>query len=178
MKKFLFSIGLVTVLNSCIVGTAAKVVTTAGKVAVGAVKTTVKGINWTLKKANGKINEDRLNGKWKIVGYYKGNFEEFSAQSNPINYFSCTSGDELYEFKMNKEKFFHYTCGNSEPIKYKLEYSFDKNPETGNKENMITYGPSYFTIIDVTNEHLALEGYFVYEDGIKMKSICLLDKIK
>lgn len=177
MKKIFLSLCIFTIFNSCIVSTAVSALSTVGKVAVGAVKTTVKGISWSIKKANGKINEDRLNGKWKIVGYYKGNFEEFSAQVNPVNYFSCTSGDEFYEFKMNREKFFHYTCGTSEPIKYKLKYSFEKNPETGNKENMITYGPSYFTIIDVTNEHLALEGYFVQENGIEVKSICLLDKM-
>lgn len=178
MKKLILSIPILILLKSCIVSTATKVVTTAGKVAVGAVKTTVKGINWTIKKANGKINEDRLNGKWKIVGYYKGSFEEFSTQSNPVNYFNCNTGEEIYEFKMSREKFYHYPCGNSEPIKYKLEYSFEKNPESGNKENMITYGPSYFTVIDVTNDNLALEGYFVEEGGRKVKSICLLEKDK
>lgn len=178
MKKILLSLLICTVLNSCIVATATKVVTTAGKVAVGAVTSTVKGISWSIKKANGKINEDRLNGKWKIVGYYKGSFEEFSAQKEPVNYFTCLDGMEIYEFKMSKEKFYLYPCGSTESIKYKLEYSFQRNPESGNKENMITYGPSYFTIIDVTSDHLALEGYFINENGRKVKSICVLDKIK
>lgn len=178
MKKILLSILAVSVLHSCVVSTAAKAVTTAGKVAVGAVKTTVKGISWTVKKANGKINEDRLTGKWKVTGIYKGSFEAFSKQENPTNAFNCTSGEEVYEFKMNREKFSHYPCGSPEPIKYKLEYAFEKNPETGERENMVTYGPSYFTIIDVSAKNLALEGYFLEENGSKVKSICLLEKVK
>ena len=104
MKKLIASVLLCSVLSSCIVSTAAKVVKTTAKVAVGTVKVAAKGTGWVIQKANGKINEDRLNGKWKVVGFYRGTFDEFSATENPENLFTCTSGDEIYEFKMNKEK--------------------------------------------------------------------------
>jgi len=179
MKKIFFLILIHFILHSCIVATTAtKVVSTAGKLAVGAVKTTVNGVNWTIQKANGKINENSLNGKWKVIGFYKGSFNEFSVQNNPTNYYTCDVGIEIFEFRMNREKFYHYPCGIHDPLQYKLKYSFEKNPETGDKENMITYGPSYFTIIDVTSDHLVLEGYFVNENGRMVKSIGLLDKVK
>lgn len=179
MKKIFFLILINFIFHSCIVATTAtKVVSTAGKLAVGAVKTTVNGVNWTIQKANGKINENSLNGKWKVIGFYKGSFNEFSVQNNPINFFTCDMGIEIFDFKMKKEKFYHYPCGTDDPLQYKLKYSFEKNPETGDKENMITYGPSYFTIIDVDNQHLTLEGYFINIEGSKVKSIALFEKVK
>lgn len=178
MKKLVLIIGLFFAVTSCIVSTATKVVTTAGKVAIGAVKATVNGIDWAITKANGKIDDSRLNGKWKVVGLFKGSFDEFSAQNNHNNYVNCIEGNELYEFKVKKEKFIHYNCGSTVPMEYKYKFSFEKNPETRTKENMITYGPSYFSVLDVTKKTLALEGYFVEENGTKVKSICLLEKVK
>ncbi len=182
MKNLILSVVVSVLLSSCIATTVAKVavgtVKTAGKVAVGTVKTAAKGIGWTINKANGKINETRLDGKWKVTGLYKGNFSEFASQSNPVNQFSCDYGDDIYEFKIKKEKFYRSECGNTESQKYKIKYSFDKNPETKEHENMFTYGPSYFTVIDVTGSNLALEGYFIEENGTKVKSICLLEKTK
>lgn len=43
---------------------------------------------------------------------------------------------------------------------------------------MISYGPGYFNVINVESKHLALEGYFLNENGTKVRSICLLDKVK
>ena len=177
MKKLITSVLICSVLSSCIVSTAAKVVKTAGKVAVGTVKVAAKGTGWVIQKANGKINEDRLNGKWKVVGFYKGTFDEYSASENPANLFSCATGDEVYEFKMNKEKMWHYNCGSSDAEKFKIKYSFEKNDETKERENMVTYGPGYFTIINVTGDRLVLEGYFAEEGGNKIKSICTLEKL-
>ena len=65
-------------LTSCVVAAAAKVVTTAAKIGISAVKGTVKGVSWAVKKAEGKIDEDRLNGTWKVVGVYNGTYEQFS----------------------------------------------------------------------------------------------------
>lgn len=78
-------------MSSCVVSTAAKVVKTTAKIGVSAVKGTVKGISWTVKKANGKINENRLDGSWKIVGVYNGTYEQFSKDDNPESKFvsSC-----------------------------------------------------------------------------------------
>lgn len=178
MRKFIVSVFILGTLSSCIVSTAAKVVKTAGKVAVGTVKATVKGVGWTVNKVNGKINEDRLDGRWKVVGQYRGNFDQFASQSDPVNEFRCDSGVEMYEFKMSREKMYHYKCGSNDPEKFKIKYSFEKNSETREYENMVTYGPSYFTIIDVTGDKLALEGFFVGENGSKEMSICLLEKVK
>ncbi len=178
MRKLILAICICSLLTSCIVSTAAKVVKTAGKVAVGTVKTAAKGAGWAYQKANGKINENRLNGKWKVVALYKGTFDEFSVNENPVNLLNCSNGNEIYEFKMKKEKLFHYDCGSSDAVKYKLKYSFEKNSETRSHENMITYGPGYFTVINVTNDNLVLEGYFVEDSGSKVKSICLLEQTK
>ncbi len=179
MKKVILSVSFIFLLQSCIVSTAAKVVKTAGKVAVGAVKTTVHTIDWTVKKANGKINEDRLDGQWKVVGLYKGSFNEFESQENPANlYEGCSSGEEIYEFKAKRNKFTQYSCGDSDPATFKYTYSWEKDPLTGEKENMISYGPGYFNIINVDNKHLVLEGYFLNESGSKVRSICFLDKTK
>lgn len=178
MKKVFLSVALLGILSSCVVSTAAKVVKTAGKVAVGTVKTAVKGVGWTINKANGKISEDRLNGKWQVVGIYEGNFEEFAAQAEPQNLFECTSGSEIYQFKVKKEQFIFTSCASANPQKYKYKYSFEKDPSSGNRENMITYGPSYFTVVDVTSKNLALEGYFLNQNGTNVKSICILNKVK
>lgn len=61
-NKIILLLFLSSVLTSCLVSTAAKVVTTTAKIGISAVKGTVKGVSWAIKKAEGKIDEDRLNG--------------------------------------------------------------------------------------------------------------------
>lgn len=179
MRKIIVLISVFCLLQSCVVSTAAKVVKTAGKVAVGAVKTTVNTIDWTVKKANGKINEDRLDGKWEVVGLFKGSYQDFERTTDPINiYESCGDGIELYEFNSKRSKFIQYSCGNVEPSSFKYKYSWAKDPLTGEKENMISYGPGYFNVINVDRQHLVLEGYFLEENATKVRSIALLDKTK
>lgn len=179
MKNILSALAFCVLLQSCIVSTAAKVVKTAGKVAVGTVKGAVNVIDWSVKKANGKINEDRLDGKWKVVGLYKGSFAEYENQQSPANlYQGCNAGDEVYEFDTSKSKFTQYSCGVADPATYKYVYSWEKDPTTGEKENMISYGPGYFNVINVESKHLALEGFFLGENGTKVRSIAILDKTK
>lgn len=178
MKKTILSLALLSLLTSCVVSTAAKVVKTAGKVAVGTVKTAVKGVGWTINKASGKIDEDRLNGTWKVTGIYEGTFEQFAAKSEPENLFDCAAGEETYQFKVKKGQFLFTACGSADAEKFKYKYSFEKDHTTGDRENMITYGPSYFNIIDVTGKNLALEGYFLNQNGTKVRSICTLEKVK
>ena len=179
MKKIVILLSCSVLLQSCIVSTAAKVVKTAGKVAVGTVKGAVNVIDWSVKKANGKINEDRLDGKWKVTGLYKGTFAEYENQQNPANlYEPCPTGDEIYEFDANKSKFIQYSCGVAEAATFKYVYSWEKDSTTGEKENMISYGPGYFNVINVDSKHLALEGYFLNENGTKVRSIAVLDKTK
>jgi len=179
MKKLLLAVVVAVLMQSCVVSTAAKVVKTAGKVAVGAVKTTVHTIDWTVKKANGKINEDRLDGKWKVAALYKGSFEDYENSKNPENlYQGCSEGQEVYEFKAKKSKFTQYSCGVADPSTFKYTYSWEKDPTTGEKENMVSYGPGYFNVINADSKHLVLEGYFLDEGGTKVRSTCFLEKIK
>lgn len=71
MKKIVFIISAAFLLNSCVVSTAAKVVKGAVNVSYKAVKGTVNGISWAVSKAKGKIDEDRIDGTWKVVGVYQ-----------------------------------------------------------------------------------------------------------
>ena len=85
------------ILTSCVVGAVAKVVTTTAKIGISAVKGTVKGISWAVKKAEGKIDDDRLDGTWKVVGVYNGSYEQFAQDSDPANNFKteCDEGLEV-----------------------------------------------------------------------------------
>lgn len=62
---FILSVSLL--LTSCIVSTAAQVLKTTAKIAYSTLKGTVKGVSWAVKKSEGKINEDRIDGYWKVV---------------------------------------------------------------------------------------------------------------
>lgn len=77
MKKIILLLLAFFILESCVVSTAGKVVKTVATAGYKVVKGTVKGISWTVSKAKGKIDPDRLDGTWKIVGVYKGTYEDF-----------------------------------------------------------------------------------------------------
>jgi hypothetical protein len=62
MRKIILSVCTVVILQSCVVSTAAKVVKGVAKVGYKTVKGTVKGVSWAVSKANGKIDEDRIDG--------------------------------------------------------------------------------------------------------------------
>ena len=96
MRKFIVLISAAVLLQSCVVSTAAKVVKGVATVGYKAVKGTVKGISWTVSKAKGKIDEDRLDGTWKVVGIYKGPFNDYESQQNPETSFEtqCENGFE------------------------------------------------------------------------------------
>lgn len=171
---------LTSTLTSCIVSTAAKVVKTTAKIGIGVVKGTVKGVAWTVKKAEGKINEDRIDGVWKVVGVYSGTYEQFAADSNPQNNFqtSCTSGLEVIEFKSNREKFKPIHCDSQEEDWVKYDYKFGKNPLTKEKENYFKYNSSnYVTIIDVTNNTMVLEGNLMAGNAFSGK-LFMFEKVK
>ena len=94
MKKIVILASVALILNSCVVSTAAKVVKGAVNVSYKAVKGTVNGISWAVSKAKGKIDEDRVDGTWKVVGAYKGSFEDFTNDQNPESSFTsdCAEG--------------------------------------------------------------------------------------
>ena len=161
MKKIALSITALLILQSCVVSTATKAVTTVAKVGVGVVKGTVKGIGWAVGKAKGKIDEDKVDGKWKLVGVYKGNYNSFINDKNPeIAYTSdCVDNLDIIEFNSKKSKFkpIHCSTGKEDWVKYKME--FGKNPQTKEKENYIEYNSkNYISVIDATNKTMVLEG--------------------
>lgn len=167
-------------MTSCVVSTVAKVATTTAKIGYSAVKGTVKGVSWAVKKAEGKIDQDRLNGTWKVIGVYNGSYEQFSQDHNPINNFkSECDGFEVIEFKSNRGKFQPVHCEgvNEDWKKYKFDYG--KNPATKNKENYLKYNSSnYISIIDVTSKTMVLEGNLIPSYGMNGGKLYLFEKVK
>ncbi|SHG54569.1 hypothetical protein SAMN05421866_0783 [Chryseobacterium oranimense] len=181
MKKTIFLLSAVLVLNSCVVRTATKVVTGVAKVGYKAVKGTVNGISWAVSKAKGKIDEDRVDGTWKVVGVYKGSFEEFSNDQNPESSFTsdCADGYDQIVFKAKKSKFkpVHCSSGDEDWVKYSME--FGKNPATKEKENYIEYNSNnYISVIDVNNKTMVLEGNLMPKLAFSGAKLYLLEKVK
>lgn len=181
MKKTLLVVSAVLVLSSCVVRTATKVVSGAVNLSYKAVKGTVNGISWAVSKAKGKIDEDRLDGTWKVVGVYKGSFEDFSKDQNPDGSFTsdCTEGFDQIIFKAKKSKFKPVHCSSDKEdwVKYSLE--FGKNPVTKEKENYIEYKPSnYISVIDVNNKTMILEGNLMPKLAFSGAKLYLLEKVR
>lgn len=161
MKRYLFVIGSIFILQSCIVSTAANVVKTAANITYGAVKGTVKGVSWAFSKASGKIDEDDLNGTWKLVGIYNGTYDDYVKDKNAITSFNseCLNEDMYFVFKTNKSKFQSLHCSNEKENWTKYKFKYGKNPVTKEKENYLTYNSkSYISIIDVNKKTLVMEG--------------------
>ncbi|WHF51970.1 hypothetical protein QGN23_01535 [Chryseobacterium gotjawalense] len=178
-------IGLVLLLSllltSCVVSTAAKIVTTTAKIGYSAVKGTIKGVSWAVQKADGKINEDRLNGTWKVVGVYNGTYEQFAQDSDPANNFKseCTEGFEVIEFKSNKGKFQPVHCQSEKEDWVKYKFEFGKNPQTKNKENYLKYNSSnYISVIDVTGKTMVLEGNLMQRYAFSGGKLFLFEKVR
>lgn len=183
MKLYKFTVLTVTcfLLSSCIVSTAAKIVTTTAKIGYSAVKGTVKGVSWAVQKADGKINEDRIDGVWKVVAVYNGTYEQFSTDANPANNYvnDCPNGLEVIEFKSNREKFRPVHCDGTDEDLIKYKYKFGKNPLTKNKENYLKYNSeNYISIIDVTNKTMVLEGNLIPKYAFSGGKLYLFEKLK
>ncbi|WP_090078651.1 hypothetical protein [Halpernia frigidisoli] len=179
-KLFLLP-ALAFLLSSCIVSTAAKIVTTTAKIGYSAVKGTVKGVSWAVQKADGKINEDRIDGVWKVVAVYNGSYEQFAQDANPENNYvnECADGLEVIEFKSNREKFRPVHCESAEEELVKYKYDFGKNPLTKNKENYLKYNSSnYISIIDVTSTTMVLEGNLIPKYAFSGGKLYLFEKVK
>lgn len=161
MKKYLLILGGVFVLQSCIVSTATTVVKTAANITYGAVKGTVKGVSWALSKANGKIDEEDLNGQWKLVGIYNGTYEDYAKDKNARTSFDseCLNEEMYFVFKTNKSKFQSLHCSGEKENWTKYKFKYGKNPVTKEKENYLTYNSkNYISIIDVNKKNLVMEG--------------------
>lgn len=181
MKKILLLFIIGFSLSSCVVTTAAKVVGGAVSLSYKAVKGTVKGVSWAVSKANGKIDENRLDGTWKIVGVYNGSFTEFEKDEAPDNSFKseCDSGFEQILFKTKKSKFQPVHCSSTKEKWIKYSFDFGKHPITKEKENYIEFQKNnYLTIINVTNSTLVLEGNLMPKYAFSGGKLYLLEKVK
>ena len=161
MKKYIFVLGGALVLQSCIVSATTKVVKTAANLTYGAVKGTVKGISWAFSKASGKIDEDDLNGTWKLVGIYNGSYEDYARDKDASTSFDseCHNEDMFFIFKTGKSKFQPLHCSSEKENWTKYKYKYGKNPVTKEKENYLTYNSkNYISIIDVNRKTLVMEG--------------------
>lgn len=181
MKKTISLLLLALMLQSCVVNTAAKVVKTTGKIAYGTVKGTVKGVSWAVKKAEGKINENRLDGNWKVVGVYKGTYEEVFNSENPENIFNsrCASGDEVLRINAKKSRLQPVHCSSEKSSWEKYKFKFGKNPQTKNRENYLEIGKkNYISIINLSGENLILEGNLMPVYGLSGGKVYLLEKVR
>lgn len=177
MKKILLILSAALFLQSCVVSTAASVVKGAGKLAYKTVKGTVKGVAWTVSKAKGKIDEDRLDGKWKIVGVYNGSFNEFEKAENPETSFesTCTEGFEQMEFNAKRSRFKPFHCSTDKEAWTKYDLQFGKNTANGERENYIEYNSrNYISVVDVNRRNLTLEGNLMMSGT----QVYLLEKVR
>lgn len=179
MRKAILLVGGIFILQSCIVSTATKAVTTVAKVGIGAVKGTVKGISWAVRKAKGKIDEDKIDGTWKLVGIYNGSFETFSNDQNPDSSFQtdCNNEQQIMTFKSKKSKFqpIHCTSEKEDWVKYSFKYG--KNPLNKEKENYIEYNSrNYISVIDITNKTMVLEGSLLNNSSYSGTKLYLFEK--
>lgn len=181
INKIVILMLMSVLLTSCVVSTVAKVVTTTAKIGISAVKGTVKGVSWAVKKAEGKIDDDRLDGIWKVVGVYNGTYEQFTQDGDPANNFKSECGDtfEVIEFKSNKGKFQPIHCQTEKEDWVKYKFEFGKNPLTKNKENYLKYNSSnYISIIDVTSKTMVLEGNLMQSYAFSGGKLYLFEKVK
>ena len=179
MKKIVLFLLVGFTFQSCLVTTATKAVGTVAKAGVGIVKGTVKGIGWAVSKAKGKIDEDRLNGSWKLVGIYNGSYEEYSKERQPDVSFQsfCETSDSFIVFKSKKNKFQPLHCNNEKEEWVKYKFDFGKNPSTREKENYIEYnGKNFISIIDASNKTLVLEGNLLNSSIHSGKKLYLFEK--
>lgn len=181
MKKIIILVSAVTLLHSCVVTTAAKAVTGVAKIGYKAVKGTVNGVSWAVSKANGKIDEDRIDGTWKVVGAYHGTFADFTNDQNPENSFTtdCADGFDQIIFNSNRSKFKPVHCSSDKEDWIKYSFEFGKNPITKEKENYIEYNSSnYISVIDINNKTMVLEGNLIPKLAFSGAKLYLLEKVK
>ena len=181
MRKIIVAICAVVVLQSCIVSTAAKAVTGVAKLGYKAVKGTVKGVSWAVSKANGKIDKDRIDGTWKIVGVYHGTFEQFSQDPNPESSFNseCLDGYDQIIFNSKRSKYKPVHCNTEKESWEKYDFEFGKNPLTKEKENYLEFNSSnYISIIDINSKTMILEGSLMPKQAFSGGKLYLLEQIK
>ncbi len=180
MKKIILPIVSILILQSCIVSTAAKAVKGVATIGYKAVKGTVKGVSWAVSKANGKIDKDRIDGTWKIVGIYHGSFADFSADQNPESSFNseCVTGFDQIEFNSKRSKFRPVHCSTEKESWQKYDFEFGKNPLTKEKENYIEINSSnYITVVDISSKTMILEGSLMPKQAFSGGKLYLLEKL-
>lgn len=179
LLKIFLVLTLCFTLSSCLVNTAVGAVKTVAKAGYKVVKGTINGVSWAVSKAKGKIDKDKLDGKWKIVGVYNGSYDTFSNDENPENEYQspCTIGAEIFEFNSKRSKFKALHCETEKPDWTDYDFKFGKNPQTGEKENYIRYNQrNYISVIDATNKTLVLEGNLDPSNPFAGKKLYMLEK--
>lgn len=180
MKKIILISGLALILSSCVVSTAGKVVKTAVRTTTKVVKGTVKGVSWAVKKAEGKINENRLDGDWKVVGVYNGTYEEFAKDKDPDNNYESKCSDSFEQITINtkKEKFRPFHCSGEKEDWVKYKFKFGKNPQNKEKENYLKYNrDKTISIVDVTSKTMVIESELLLGNNFPKRRLYLLEKI-
>jgi len=181
MKKIILLFIASFLLNSCVVSTAAKVVKATTKVAYKGVKGTVKGVSWVVKKAKGKINEDRMDGTWKLVGIYNGSYENFQKDEAPDNSFSSECGEDFESivFNTKRHRFQPIHCNKEKEEWVDYDYEFGKNPITKEKENYFKYGANnYVTLVNISGNTMVLEGSLVPAYSFSGAKVYLFEKAR
>ncbi|MDP9954965.1 hypothetical protein J2X97_000602 [Epilithonimonas hungarica] len=181
MRKIILSICTIAILQSCVVSTAAKVVKGVAKVGYKTVKGTVKGVSWAVSKANGKIDKDRIDGTWKVIGVYKGSFETFSNDQAPDSSFNseCVEGFDQIVFNSKRSKFKPVHCSTEKEDWQKYDFEFGKNPLTKEKENYIEYNSNnYISVIDINSKTMVLEGNLMPKLAFSGAKLYLLERVK
>jgi len=181
MKTLIFAICAALLLQSCVVSTAAKAVKGVAKLGYTTVKGTVNAASWSVSKAAGKIDEDRVDGTWKVVGVYKGSYEQFQQDQNRESTFESECGDAYDQivFNSNKSKFKPVHCSGQDEDWITYDFEFGKNPITKEKENYIEYNSNnYISVIDVNNKTMVLEGNLMPKLSFSGARLYLLEKVK
>ncbi|WP_313100341.1 hypothetical protein [Epilithonimonas sp.] len=181
MKKTVILLFSVVLLQSCIVSTATKAVKGVAKVGYKTVKGTVKGVSWAVSKASGKIDEDRIDGTWKVIGVYKGSFEDLRNDHNPETSFAsdCSEGFDQIVFKSSRSKYKPVHCSSEDEEWQKFSLEFGKNPVTKERENYIEFDyNNYISVIDVNSKTMILEGNLMPKLAFSGGKLYLLEKVK
>lgn len=122
------------------------------------VELTLKGTDWIFMKASGKINPDKLEGEWELIGTYQGTFDDFvKAQKEGEKlknvYKSCKNEQAIIVKFDTKNGIIQNKCGNEVYTTRNYKYQFQEDINTKKYENFIFTGlDDYFTVMSISNK--------------------------
>ncbi len=177
MKKMFVMAASLFILNSCGVQSMTKFAEKSTNVFMKGVDATLGGMEWVYNKANGKISEDKIDGKWKIIALYDGDYKTLRQTKNPTNILK-TECDQFAVFDTKNKKFQQINCkSEGNPENYTL--SFENIDGTMDYDNVFHFGnDESFNIINANGKNMTLEGYFVFDIDTHTTGVYLLEKVK